>query len=117
MIAVTSPGRAVNETPSSTGCSAPGYVNDTSRSSTSPWNMAGSTGSAGSLIDASRLSTSSIRRAQMMARGSIIAMNVPIITATRICSRYCRNAVNEPTWTRPASTRWPPNTAPHRWTR
>jgi hypothetical protein len=44
-----------------------------------------------------------------MARGTIITMKVPIITAVRICRRYCRNAVSEPTWICPAPTRWPPN--------
>ena len=44
-----------------------------------------------------------------MARGSIMSMNTPIMTAMRICIRYCMNAVSEPTSTRPWSTRWPPN--------
>ena len=58
--------------------------------------------------------TSVMRLAQMMARGSIMAMKVPIMTAARICMRYWRKAVSEPTSTSPSSTRWPPNqsTAP-----
>ena len=50
-----------------------------------------------------------MRPAETTARGSIIIMKVPIMTAMRICSRYCMNAVREPTSTSPASTRWPPN--------
>jgi len=36
-------------------------------------------------------------------------MKEAIITAMRICIRYCRNAVSEPTSTCPASARCPPN--------
>ena len=50
-----------------------------------------------------------MRSAQTEARGIIMAMKVPIMTAMRICSRYCRKAVREPTCISPASTRWPPN--------
>ena len=50
-----------------------------------------------------------MRRAQITARGSIMNMKVPIITAIRICSRYCMNAVREPTCTSSWSTRCPPN--------
>ena len=50
-----------------------------------------------------------MRSAQTEARGIIMAMNVPIMTAMRICSRYCRNAVRAPTCISPESTRWPPN--------
>ena len=50
-----------------------------------------------------------MRSAQTEARGIIMAMNVPIMTAIRICSRYCRKAVRAPTCMSPESTRWPPN--------
>ena len=36
-----------------------------------------------------------MRSAQTIARGIIIAMKTPIITAMRIWSRYCRNAVSD----------------------
>ena len=39
-----------------------------------------------------------IRSAQTAARGTIISMKVAIMTAIRICIRYCRNAVSAPTW-------------------
>ena len=81
---------------------------------TTPRAGAAGVGSTGSAIDGVRCSTSVTRRAQTIARGSIIAMNAPIMTAARICSRYCRKAVSEPTCTSPWSTRIPPNhiTAP-----
>ena len=41
-----------------------------------------------SAIVASASKSSSMRSADTAARGTIIAMNVPIITATRICRRY-----------------------------
>ena len=50
-----------------------------------------------------------MRSAQTTARGIIMAMKMPIMTAMRICSRYCRKAVSEPICISPASTRWPPN--------
>lgn len=109
MTAVTSPGRAVNETPESTGSSAPGYRKDTSRNSTSPASRSGVTGSTGSRTAGSVSSTSAMRRAQITARGSIIAMNVPIITAVRIWRRYWMKAVREPTSIAPSATRCPPN--------
>jgi hypothetical protein len=46
-----------------------------------------------------------MRRAEMIARGNIMNMKVPIMTAIRICSRYCMKAVSAPTSTSPASTR------------
>ena len=54
-------------------------------------------------------STSTIRSAQTAARGTIISMKVAIMTAIRICIRYCRNAVSAPIWIAPASTRCAPN--------
>ena len=45
------------------------------------------------------------RSAQTTARGIIMTMNTPIITAMRICSRYCKKAVSEPISTSRASTR------------
>ena len=54
-------------------------------------------------------STSPIRSAHTTARGTIMNMNVAIMTAMRICSMYCRKAVSAPTWMWPWSTRWPPN--------
>ena len=84
------------------------------RNSTVPTQASGEVVELGGVMEGSCLSTSVMRRAQIMARGSIIAMKVPIMTAARIWSRYCRNAVSEPTLTKPSSTRWPPNhrTAP-----
>ena len=50
-----------------------------------------------------------MRSAQTTARGIIMTMKTPIMTEVRIWSRYWRNAVSEPIWISPASTRWPPN--------
>jgi F-type H+-transporting ATPase subunit epsilon len=41
---------------------------------------------------------------QTAARGIIMAMNIDIITAIRICMRYCRNAMTVPICMFPAST-------------
>ena len=108
IIAVVSPGLAWKEMPSSTGSSAPGYVKVTSSKVTVLFVGAAAL-AGGSISDGSCFNTSVIRVAHTRARGSIIAMNAPIITAARICRRYCKNAVNDPTCTSPASTRWPPN--------
>src|SRR5699024_3967808 len=108
MIAVVVPGRAVKFRSSRTGTSAPGYPKVTLRDSSSPRRGISST-PAGILILVRESSTSAMRSAQTTGRGIIIIMNTPIITATRICRRYCRKAVSEPTSICPASTRWPPN--------
>ena len=109
MIAVVVPGATAKLTSSSTGASAPGYWKVTWRSSTAPSRRAGVTGRTGSASVGTVSRTSPMRRAEITARGSIIIMKVPIITAMRICSRYCMNAVSAPTCTSPASTRSPPN--------
>ena len=54
-------------------------------------------------------STSQMRSAHTMARGTIMNMKVAIMTDIRICSMYCRKAVSAPTWISPWSTRCPPN--------
>ena len=102
MIAVTSPGRAWKLMSRRTGTSAPGYRKLAWRNSTPPVPRApsarssGWTGAAGGTTDVSVSRTSATRSAQMAARGTIIAMNVAIMTDIRICTRYWRNAVSAP---------------------
>ena len=98
MIAVVRPGSARNEMSCSTGALAPGYWNPAPRNSSSPRPVTSVTGSAAGTTDESVSSTSSMRSAQTAARGTIISMKVAIMTAIRICMRYCRNAVSAPTW-------------------
>ena len=109
MIAVTSPGCAVNDTPVSAGSSAPGYWNVTFRNSTVPRPRAPSTrfplpaarsggaGDAGSTISGGRSSTSLMREAAADARGSMTNIAVTMKTANRICIAYCSDAIIAPT--------------------
>lgn len=63
MIAVVSPGLTHRLMPASTGCSAPGYLNSTSRSSTRPCACTVRIGSTGATTEESVSSTSAMRRA------------------------------------------------------
>ena len=54
-------------------------------------------------------STSVIRSAHTEARGNTIRVIVAINTAIRICVKYARNAISEPTCIWPLSMRKPPN--------
>ncbi len=87
MIAVVIPAPDRSEISDSTDSSAPGYLNDTSRNSTSPRPASVGRGAATSTTDDSMSSTSWMRSADTAARGAIIAIIVPIITAIRICVR------------------------------
>lgn len=84
MIATVSPGAARKLTPSMTGSSAPGYVNDTFSSSTEPGLGIVVTGCAGRFSELSTARTSPTRSADTAARGIMIVMNVAIITPPRI---------------------------------
>ena len=86
-MAVVWPGRDTSEMSVSTGSSAPGYANPTSRSSSTPGRSRPVTGDAGTVTDGSVSSTSWIRSAHTAARGMSTAMNVAIITAIRIWAR------------------------------
>ena len=87
MIAVVSPATALNEMSQSTGKSAPGYLNSTSRSSSELRSSSTVTGSAGGTTDDFASSTSTIRSALTEARGVSIATNVASITDIRIWIR------------------------------
>ena len=99
MIAVTSPGCAVNDTPDSAGSSAPGYWNVTFSNSTWPAGArpAAAAAAAGSTTSGSTSSTSLMRSADAAARGSITNIAVTMNTANRICIAYCSDAIIAPT--------------------
>ncbi len=97
IIAVVCPGRAVKEMLLSTWLSAPSYPKETLLNATVPSTGVVPESVSGSTIDGVVPRTSPIRSAQTIARGIIMAINVPIMTAMRICSRYWRNAVRAPT--------------------
>src|SRR5690606_4757230 len=109
MIATVSPGSARNEMPERIGCSAPGYVNDTSSNTTDPGPGMSVTGRSGGVTVVSLLSTSEIRSAETAARGIMIAMKLAIMTPPRIWPTYCMKANSVPIWVLPASTSTPPN--------
>ena len=108
-IATVRPGSAVKQMSSSTGASAPGYWKVTSRNSSLPRARGAAAGRCGGCMAGWVSSTSVMRSALTTARGTIMNMNVAIMTAIRIWSMYCRNAVRAPTSICPWSTRWPPN--------
>ena len=111
MIAVTSPGCAVNDTPVSAGSSAPGYWKVTFWNSTCPRcgrELRLPPAPAGSTISGATSSTSLMRAADADARGSITNMAVTMNTANRICIAYCSDAIIAPTCIVPASIRWLP---------
>ena len=87
MMAVVSPAATRNAMSQSTGCSAPGYSNETSRSSSELVAPSSVTGFGGAAIDGSASSTSWIRSALTDARGAITATNVASITDIRIWIR------------------------------
>ena len=71
----------------STGKSAPGYRNSTSRNSSELRGSSSVTGSAGGTTDVLASSTSTMRSALTEARGVSIATNVASITDIRIWIR------------------------------
>ena len=78
MMAMVSPGSAVNVTSSSTGVSAPGYVKLTDSNSTVPSAGAVHSGAAGDRAHSVSM-TSLMRRAPTAARGIMIVMKVIIM--------------------------------------
>jgi hypothetical protein len=84
MIAVTSPGFAVNETPVSAASCAPGYWNVTFWNSTTPFVAPTVLGDAGSFTSGAMSSTSLMRSADAAARGIITNTAVTMNTAKRI---------------------------------
>ncbi len=109
MMAVTSPGSAVNDTPVSAGSSAPGYWNVTSWNSTWPRLAPAALGCGGSFTSGTTSSTSLMRSAEAAARGSITNTAVTMNTAKRIWMAYCSDASIAPTCIAPASMRRLPN--------
>ena len=107
--AVNFPGSAVNEMPSRTECSAPGYLNATPLNSIIPVLFVTSIAFSFSEIEVSVSKISWIRSALAAARGIIIDIITAIITFPRICIKYARNAVRLPICIEPASTNFPPN--------
>src|SRR5689334_21206029 len=114
MIAVTSPGFALNDTPDNAGSSAPGYWNDTFWNSTTPWRPlpsgwpAAALADGGSFTSGTTSSTALMRSADAAARGNITNIAVTMNTENRICTAYCIDAIIAPTCIDPALIRKAP---------